>query len=451
MKESFDLAVEAGEVQLCFGRDEALGPPPKTESELDGLLAGLNAGGSLAVVGSRLTVDSFSASRTSEADTAGEKGVEVPAHLDMSPQCLERKVEELLALFSQSAALSEIPLLVVPSPTSRYRLRARFGLHLVEGRLSWYTYSVGFIVGASSGTVEDEDEDEEEEEELWSDLLSSPAITHLCTSHSQKGGRLDVPSSDAFPIAGHAIAELMPILLSALNEERKRERNITTNLEAINFLSTLDGDMLLTLVYSAPGFEQRSWRGDASRIRSAVTPSLQLTRRLSMLARAKGRALHLDVEDGEGRDWVDEVLLVGGCLPSYAYRVGGGRGALSDGGSGVRVGGGGGSSGVRVSGSSDSDFAPEEALQYRQYEGSFSNPNGRVNEICLGWLRSVCRRVRLEREEERCKGETKDLRLLELVSTRLLGASTNYKRSREGERVATLTSFCRILSPARLL
>ena len=129
---------EAEEVQLCFGRGEALGPPPKTASELDGILTSLDAGGKLAVVGGRLTFDSIS----DDTEDSDENAVAIPAHLDLSPRCLERKVDGLLALFRKCPALAGRPLLIQPSPTPRYRLRTRFGIHVIQGKLTWYTFSV---------------------------------------------------------------------------------------------------------------------------------------------------------------------------------------------------------------------------------------------------------------------------------------------------------------------
>jgi len=124
-----------------------------------------------------------------------------------------------------------------------------------------------------------------------------------------------------FPATDNAICSLMPRLRSAILEQETLRRR----LYSIEFLATLSGDMLVTLIYHRP--LDADWESAARELAGAL--------KIAIIGRSKGQKLVLE------RDWVDECLTVDG-----------------------------------------------RQLHVRQFEGSFSQPNGSVNQKMLSWARS---------------------------------------------------------------
>ncbi len=124
-----------------------------------------------------------------------------------------------------------------------------------------------------------------------------------------------------FPAADAAICALMPRLRDATLASETLQRR----LYAVEFLATLSGDLLLTLIYHR--------RLDADW--EAAARALAGTLGIAIIGRSKGQKLVLE------RDWVDESFELDG-----------------------------------------------RQLHYRQYEGSFSQPNGGVNRQMLAWARA---------------------------------------------------------------
>lgn len=124
-----------------------------------------------------------------------------------------------------------------------------------------------------------------------------------------------------FPAADAAICALMPRLRDATLASETLQRR----LYAVEFLATLSGDLLLTLIYHRP--LDADWEAAARRLAGELG--------VAIIGRSKGQKLVLD------RDWVDESFELDG-----------------------------------------------RQLQYRQYEGSFSQPNGGVNRQMLSWARA---------------------------------------------------------------
>lgn len=124
-----------------------------------------------------------------------------------------------------------------------------------------------------------------------------------------------------FPAADTAICALMPRLRDATLASETLQRR----LYAVEFLATLSGDLLLTLIYHR--------RLDADW--EAAARALAGTLGIAIIGRSKGQKLVLE------RDWVDESFELDG-----------------------------------------------RQLHYRQYEGSFSQPNGGVNRQMLAWARA---------------------------------------------------------------
>ena len=124
-----------------------------------------------------------------------------------------------------------------------------------------------------------------------------------------------------FPVADAAICALMPKLRAATLAVDALHRR----LYGVEFLATLSGDMLVTLIYHRP--LDAAWE-EAAR---ALAADLGI----AVIGRSKGQKLVLE------RDWVDECLNVDG-----------------------------------------------RQLHYRQFEGGFSQPNASVNEKMLAWARA---------------------------------------------------------------
>ncbi|KAB2920045.1 MAG: tRNA (uridine(54)-C5)-methyltransferase TrmA, partial [Dechloromonas sp.] len=121
-----------------------------------------------------------------------------------------------------------------------------------------------------------------------------------------------------FPVADAAVCALMPSLRAAiLADEALRRR-----LFGVEFLATLSGEMLVTLIYHRQ--LDAAWEEAARRLASGLS--------IGLIGRSKGQKIVLE------RDWVLEQLEVEG-----------------------------------------------RQLQYQQFEGSFTQPNGGVNRQMLTW------------------------------------------------------------------
>ena len=123
-----------------------------------------------------------------------------------------------------------------------------------------------------------------------------------------------------YPVACSAICELMPRLKEAL----MRQEQLRQRFYAVEFLATLAGDMLVTMIYHRK--LDAEWE--------AAARTLAATLGIRIIGRSRGQKIVLDT------DWVQETLHVDG-----------------------------------------------QALRYRQLEGGFTQPNGGVNQQMLGWAR----------------------------------------------------------------
>eukprot|EP00659_Diplonema_papillatum_P005884 gene5884-9014_t len=127
---------------------------------------------------------------------------------------------------------------------------------------------------------------------------------------------------DAYPIASEKIQASMPVVLGCVS----RSRMLRNRLRGVQYLSTLAGDLLVTLIYEGRRLGA-AWQAAAEKMRVATG--------MDFIAQSKGVERLVG-----GRDSVSEVL-------------DGPRGA---------------------------------ALRYKQIAGNFSNPNGRMAEHTLRWL-----------------------------------------------------------------
>lgn len=124
-----------------------------------------------------------------------------------------------------------------------------------------------------------------------------------------------------YPVACTAICELMPRLRQAvLASEILRKRFF-----AVDFLATLSGDMLVTMIYHKK--LDADWEAAARQLAGELG--------IAIIGRSRGQKLVLE------NDWVQEAFELDGRM-----------------------------------------------LRYRQLEGSFSQPNGGVNRQMLAWARA---------------------------------------------------------------
>ena len=126
---------------------------------------------------------------------------------------------------------------------------------------------------------------------------------------------------ETFPAAAEPIARLMPRLRDAIQASEPLRRKIFQ----VDFLATLSGECLVSLVYRRPLDE--AWEAAARALAAALD--------IRVIGRSRKQKIVLD------RDWVHEVLEVDG-----------------------------------------------QRLHYQQFEGSFTQPNGGVNQHMLTWARA---------------------------------------------------------------
>ena len=127
----------------------------------------------------------------------------------------------------------------------------------------------------------------------------------------------------SFPIAADSIQQLMPKLLSALTGNDTLRHKVFQ----VEFLSTLSGNMLVTLVYHR--VLDDTWQAAAEALAAALN--------INIVGRSRKQKLII------GQDWVDESLNVKGNV-----------------------------------------------FHYLQPEQSFTQPNGWVNQHMMGWATAAC-------------------------------------------------------------
>lgn len=135
----------------------------------------------------------------------------------------------------------------------------------------------------------------------------------------------------AFPIASIQITDAMTPLLECLCNYSE----CSLHLDAVHFLSTSSGELLITLVYGSPLAEGQWLTAANALLNDLLAYHFQSIRSISLLGRSKGKKIHL------GSDHVIEKLTL----------------------------------------------ADKRVLLYKQIADSFSNPNSAVNTLVLDWLR----------------------------------------------------------------
>lgn len=138
----------------------------------------------------------------------------------------------------------------------------------------------------------------------------------------EPGDKSKVYEVREFPIASHLINKLMVRLLEDIQPNELLRRK----LFQVEFLTTVSGDALITLIYHKPLGDE--WRAEAE--------ALQARLGFPIVGRSRKQKLVLE------RDYVNEALQVDG-----------------------------------------------KTLHYRQIEGGFTQPNGEMNQQMLSWARSA--------------------------------------------------------------
>lgn len=167
---------------------------------------------------------------------------------------------------------------VYPSPPEGFRLRAEFRIWHEGGELNYVMFPKG-------------------------DSRSPQVVEH-------------------FPIASVTIQQLMPVL----RERLKVDQQLRRKLFQVEFLSTLAGDQLVTLIYHRPLDDD--WEQAATALAAELS--------INIVGRSRKQKRII------GRDWVEESLTVNG-----------------------------------------------ESFHYRQPEQAFSQPNGAVNTHMLSWAQAA--------------------------------------------------------------
>lgn len=128
----------------------------------------------------------------------------------------------------------------------------------------------------------------------------------------------------------------MNVLMHAVREAALASPTLKTRLFQANFHTALSGDAVVTLVYHRRLDD--AWTAAARQLKDELTRAVASCggRRVDVVGRSRGQRVDVD------RPWVEETLTVAG-----------------------------------------------RALHYRQVEGSFSQPNGRVCEAMLTWAADV--------------------------------------------------------------
>lgn len=196
---------------------------------------------------------------------------------DDYPEQLQHKAARLREAFS---AFTDLQPEVFPSPPEHYRLRAEFKVWQEKGRAHYAMYRQG--------------------------EYKQPFII------------------DEFTVGSELMNRLMPQVLEAVNDSEVLRKR----LFSAEFLTTLSGDALITLIYHKQLDEE--WE--------AAARALQQKLGYPIIGRSRKQKVVLE------RDYVTERLQIG-----------------------------------------------DKTYQYKQVEGSFTQPNGEICRAMIGWAKDACR------------------------------------------------------------
>lgn len=191
-------------------------------------------------------------------------------------QQLDQKVDRLRKAY---APYTDLEPEIFPSPPSHYRLRAEFKMWQDKGRVDYAMYKQG--------------------------EYKKPYVI------------------EEFTVGSERINALMPLLLEAVNNSEVLRKR----LFSAEFLTTLSGDALITLIYHKPLNDE--WEAEARALQSALG--------FPILGRSRKQKCVLE------RDYVVEKLEIDG-----------------------------------------------REYEYKQIEGSFTQPNGEICRSMIQWAKSCC-------------------------------------------------------------
>uniref|UniRef100_A0A7S0ZGV7 Methyltransferase domain-containing protein n=1 Tax=Timspurckia oligopyrenoides TaxID=708627 RepID=A0A7S0ZGV7_9RHOD len=156
---------------------------------------------------------------------------------------------------------------------------------------------------------------------------------------------VSLTKKDGVPLACELAHQLMVTVWEIFEESGSQWDSVGAGIQSVQILCSMTGSCVLSLVYKGvwSEFDRVEWLKSAVRMRECIADRCAMkAERLHMIHKSRGCKLVL------GNDWVDETL----CIE-------------------------------------DSCDNTKHCFQYVQPEGSFSNPNGKMNENTLQWLRSV--------------------------------------------------------------
>lgn len=259
---------------------------------------------------------------------------------------LERRVREAFAVAANDdedendETATAVPAAeVFDSARSGFRMRANFKMWWTKDE----TTEDGKIDGESEVADDLHENDDDDKENTTNN--ATVAVLRKNTNHENselhyvmfERGDSDTPHKvDDYPMGYSSLRSLMGPLLKELQAMEELSRRIND----VRFLTTLRGDVLLTVTYNRPIGDD--WHAAATALSEKLSPIVDTDVRVV----GRSRKVKLVV----GGDTVEEVLTVGTTMTT-----------------------------------TDSPSSAPRTFRYTQTEGAFTQPNARVCESMLAW------------------------------------------------------------------
>ena len=241
-------------------------------------------------------------------------------------QLLEQRSTRVTARFREMGLLEEgVGCEIHPSEPSNYRLRCGFGVYDPQRPQTWRLTCPGSSTSERLRYV------------YW----DADALVPV--------------ADDTFPIASTTICNAMPAVLDWLG----RDPALRAGIRAAKFLSTLDGKLLVTLIYKSRGLGSPGWEPPPGELREVGDGAGEWA----------GRAAALQAALSQRSD----TTCVGVIGRSKGVRVVAGESHVIE-------------TGIVL--------ADGRRLIYKQPEQAFSNPNGGMAIHTLNWLSSCAETIR---------------------------------------------------------
>lgn len=221
------------------------------------------------------------------------------------PELFAQKTSQLEALFQQELTQPLPKLEAFASPASHYRYRAEFRI--------WH------------------------EGDSASYIMFEPSI--------EKGVRPRRVALTSYPVASKLINKLMPVLL----EKVIASSELKPRLYQVNFLTSLKGESLITLIYHRK--LDAAWQAAAEELSQQLTQTVKAAYPVKIMGRSRGQKLVLS----------DDFIMEEFCLDPAK---------------------------------------PEQTLVYKQLEGSFTQPNPYVCQSMLNWAKAATQPITGEAKQD---------------------------------------------------